>query len=353
MRVRYVEELVHTMDETLFMPLLSLMLVLALTGCEYPPSQVRFAGTTMGTTYSVVLRPSLSGQKINREGLQAEVDSELARINKLMSTYDASSQLSELNTHPVGEYLRVHPDLYHVLQTSQELSRLSEGALDVTVGSLVNLWGFGPVYPASTLPSESEIRLARTNVGYQFLDVDTDAYRVRRKMPFHVDLSSIAKGFAVDQISQLLRQRGYRDFLVEIGGELFASGRITAERPWQIAIETPEAAKRSIHATLPLQDRGMATSGDYRNFFERNGKRYSHTLDPRTGYPVDHKLVSVTVIAGSAMYADGWATAISVLGLSKGMQLANTHQLALLAIIETDSGFQTVRSESLDKYLRR
>lgn len=333
------------------MPLLRLTLILFLTSCENGQSTVQFSGKTMGTTYSVMLRPpSLSGRQANPAELQAEVDSELGRINRLMSTYDGASQLSQLNTYPVGKFFSVHPDLYHVLQTSQELSRLSGGALDVTVGSLVNLWGFGPGYAGSKPPSESEIRLARANVGYQSLDIDAENYRVRRTKPGYIDLSSIAKGFAVDQIRDLLRRRGHHDFLVEIGGELFASGRIKPDRQWQVAIEAPQTDKRSMHTTLPLQDMAMATSGDYRNYFDWNGKRYSHTIDPRTGYPVDHQLVSVTVIAASAMYADGWATAISVLGLQQGMQLANAQQLAVIAMIETDSGIETFKSEKLTAY---
>ena len=332
-------------------PLLRLILLLFLTGCGYGYSPVQFAGQTMGTTYSVVLIPeSQGGRQVNPAALQAEVDRELGRINKLMSTYDASSQLSQLNAHPVGKFFVVDPDLYAVLQASQELARLSNGAMDVTVGSLVNLWGFGPDYADNKPPSDSEISLVRENMGYQALDIDIEHYRVRRTKAFHIDLSSIAKGFAVDQIRDLLRRRGHDDFLVEIGGELFASGRINSARQWQVAIEAPVVDSRSIQTTLPLQDMAMATSGDYRNYFDWQGKRYSHTIDPRSGYPVEHQLVSVTVIAASAMDADGWATAISVLGLKQGMQLANAQQLAVLAIIETDSGLETIRSEKLAAY---
>ena len=333
------------------MPLITLLFMLVLTGCEHGSSEFRFAGKTMGTTYSVVVnQESLSDQPVKYQALQDQINAELIRINRLMSTYDSASQLSHFNALPVGEAFAVHPDLHRVLRTSQALSELSGGALDVTVGALVNLWGFGPEASLPAVPSSLAVKMAKKNVGYQALEVDPGNYLIRKRKALYIDLSAIAKGFAVDQLSVLLRAQGYRDFLVEIGGELFASGRAPADRPWQVGIELPSTLGRAIYTNLPLHNMAMATSGDYRNYFEQGGKRYSHTIDPRTGYPIDHSLVSVTVLAESAMLADAWATAISVLGADMGMQLANRQQLAVLAIIKTGSGFKTLRSDKLTAY---
>jgi thiamine biosynthesis lipoprotein len=218
------------------------------------------------------------------------------------------------------------------------------------VGALVNLWGFGPEASLRGVPSPLAVKMARKNVGYQSLEVNPGNYLIRKRKALYIDLSAIAKGFAVDQLSRLLRAQGYHDFLVEIGGELFASGRAPGNRPWQVGIELPSALGRAIYTSLPLQNMAMATSGDYRNYFKQGGKRYSHTIDPRTGYPIDHSLVSVTVLAKSAMLADAWATAISVLGADMGLQLANRQQLAVLVIIKTGSGLKTLRSDKLAAY---
>ncbi|HIK68566.1 MAG TPA: FAD:protein FMN transferase [Pseudomonadales bacterium] len=333
------------------MPLITLLFMLVLTGCEYGSSEFRFVGKTMGTTYSVVVnQQSLLDQPVKYQALQDQINTELIRINRLMSTYDTASQLSQFNAQSVGEMFAVHADLHLVLRTSQVLSELSGGAFDVTVGALVNLWGFGPEASLRGVPSPLAVKMARKNVGYQALEVNPGNYLIRKRKALYIDLSAIAKGFAVDQLSRLLRAQGYHDFLVEIGGELFASGRAPGNRPWQVGIELPSALGRAIYTSLPLQNMAMATSGDYRNYFKQGGKRYSHTIDPRTGYPIDHSLVSVTVLAKSAMLADAWATAISVLGADMGLQLANRQQLAVLVIIKTGSGLKTLRSDKLAAY---
>ena len=333
------------------MPLITLLFMLVLTGCDQRSSELRFAGKTMGTTYSVVVNQQLLlGQPVKYQALQDQINTELIRINRLMSTYDTASQVSQFNAQSVGETFAVHPDLHRVLRTSQVLSELSGGAFDVTVGALVNLWGFGPEASFPAVPSPVAVKMARKSVGYQALEVNPGNYLIRKRKALYIDLSAIAKGFAVDQLSRLLRAQGYQDFLVEIGGELFASGRAPGNRPWQVGIELPSALGRAIYTNLPLQNMAMATSGDYRNYFEQGGKRYSHTIDPRTGYPIDHSLVSVTVLAESAMLADAWATAISVLGAGMGLQLANRQQLAVLAIVKTGSGLKTLRSDKLAAY---
>ena len=333
------------------MLLITLLFMLVLTGCEHGSSEFRFVGKTMGTTYSVVVnQQSLLDQPVKYQALQDQINTELIRINRLMSTYDTASQLSQFNAQPAGETFAVHADLHLVLRTSQVLSELSGGAFDVTVGALVNLWGFGPEASLRGVPSPLAVKMARKNVGYQALEVNPGNYLIRKRKALYIDLSAIAKGFAVDQLSRLLRAQGYHDFLVEIGGELFASGRAPGNRPWQVGIELPSALGRAIYTSLPLQNMAMATSGDYRNYFKQGGKRYSHTIDPRTGYPIDHSLVSVTVLAKSAMLADAWATAISVLGADMGLQLANRQQLAVLVIIKTGSGLKTLRSDKLAAY---
>jgi thiamine biosynthesis lipoprotein len=270
------------------------------------------------------------------------IESELAQINAWMSTYDPESTLSRFNRAPVGEWIEVDAELITVLDSALTLSRESSGAFDVTVGPLVNAWGFGPVnLDGPDGPSADELAALLTRVGYQLLEIRSTPAALRKTADIYVDLSAIAKGFGVDRVAQLLQQSGCQDFLVDIGGEVRVRGVNPAGKAWRIGIEVPDPdSQGGIQRILALHDQAVATSGDYRNFRDLAGHRISHTIDPRTGRPVEHGLASVTVVHESAMWADGYATAINVLGPQAGFALAEAKGLSALLITRSPDGYQ-------------
>ena len=307
-------------------------LVLLLAGCGPESAKVlALNGATMGTTYSVQVLPPHAD--LDPDALQRRIDVLLAKVNALMSTYAPDSELSRFNATQSTDWFAVSPELVKVVDVARQVSDASGGAFDITVGPLVNLWGFGPESRPDALPAQTDIDAARARVGYHKLHTRAEPPALRKDQPdLYVDLSAIAKGYGVDRVATLLESEGLTDYLVEIGGELRGRGVNGRGEPWRIAVERPEAGRRSVFRIVPLHDLGMATSGDYRNFFEVNGKRYSHSIDPSTGWPVQHPLASVTVLADDCMWADAWATALLVLGTEKGHALAESRGLAALFI---------------------
>ena len=270
--------------------LLSLpLLIVTLLACT-PDSVIpnfKLTGFTMGTSYHVTVvdpRGEFSPQL-----LQARIDSLLAEVNQQMSTYIPESELSMLNRVPNKLPFEVDPALFDLLLQALEISWLSNGAFDVTVDPLVKLWGFGPEkFSVDRVPSQAQIEAALANVGYQYLVLDISNNTVQKTRPVTIDLSAIAKGYGVDQVATLLRKAGIENFMVEIGGELSVAGNNATGKPWRIAIEQPAPHPGQLHRALAISNAAMATSGDYRNFFELDGQRYSHTIDPVTGWPVRH-----------------------------------------------------------------
>ncbi|MCB1691898.1 MAG: FAD:protein FMN transferase [Pseudomonadales bacterium] len=320
------------------------LVTLLAAGCSHE-TQVTLSGRTMGTTYSVkIIEPD-----VDSAALKEEIDAELVRINDLMSTYIVDSELNRFNRSPVGEWMPVSKDLLVVVRLARQIHDLSGGAFDPTVGPLVNLWGFGPTPADRTVPSDEQINEAMTRVGFDLLEIGDTA--LKRNADVYVDLSAIAKGYGVDQVAHILDRHGYRNYLVEIGGEVFAKGRNARELPWRIAIERPDTTQRVPFKTLDVSGKGVATSGDYRNYFEVDGKRYSHTIDPATGRPITHNLASVTVIAENTALADALATTIDVLGPEKGMALAVQQKLPVFAIIKSADGFIERHSPEFEVYL--
>lgn len=311
------------------------------------------SGETMGTTYHLtIVEPE--GVTTNQAELQQAVDAQLKLINQQMSTYIDDSELSRFNDQPVGVPVVLSDNLFDVLMLSLEVAWLSDGAFDITVAPLVNLWGFGPGADLlkDEVPSAEAITAALQQVGFSHLEFDLVAQSVTKTQPLVLDLSAIAKGFGVDKVAGLLEYAGFSNFMVEIGGELKLKGNSPRGTPWRIAIEEPDpTGQRSVHRAVTISDAGMATSGDYRNFFEVDGKRYSHTIDPKTGYPITHTLASVTVIADTSAYADALATALNVMGPERGMKLAESQDLAVYMIIKTQSGFESVWSPGFQVYL--
>ncbi|WP_338053478.1 FAD:protein FMN transferase [Rhabdochromatium marinum] len=318
---------------------------------------VELYGRTMGTTYSVQIvnpPPDFAAQTV-----QQQLDAELADINAQMSTYDPNSSLSQFNQSGVGaeaaeagdfgDWFPVPVALAQVVEEAQQISRLSHGAFDITVGRLVNLWGFGPEFHPDQVPTDEAIAKALRLTGYHKLAVRLQPPALRKALPeLYVDLSAIAKGYAVDQLAERLQQLGLDNYLVEVGGELRAAGPGPG-RPWRIAIERPESQARDVFRVVSLHDIGMATSGDYRNFFETDGMLYSHTINPHTGRPVTHHLASVTVLDKACMRADALATALLALGPHDGLQLAEAQDIPAFFIERQATGYQAQMTRAFER----
>ena len=304
-----------------------------LMGCS-PERPVLLSGAAMGTTWSVqIVGPS-------QPGLADAIQARLDRINGLMTTYDADSEVARFNAYRGTDWVAVSPELLHVVNDALRVAQLTGGAFDVTAGPLVELWGFGATEGAEQLPSEAAIGTALARVGSGQLEVRTEPAALRKLRPsLALDLSAIAKGYGVDEVANLLDGLGITHYLVEIGGELKSRGRNARGEFWTIAVEQPTPDARRVQRAFPLRDLAVATSGDYRNFFEVEGKRYSHTIDPRSGYPVAHGLASVTVLDASAMSADALATGLLVLGEEAGFELALVNDVAALFVVRGREGF--------------
>lgn len=313
---------------------------------------IAITGPTMGTTYAVKLYDA--DEAVDAGALQSEIDDLLERINDRMSTWQPDSELSRFNASSDPGWFPVSADTARVVAAAEAVSGLSDGAFDVTVGPVVNLWGFGPDGRGPGPPPERQIESAMKQVGYRQLAVRTSPSALRKQHPdMYVDLSAIAKGFAVDEVARLLDDRRIVSYLVEIGGELRARGSKPDGSPWKVAIEQPLPGERSAQSIVALRDTAIATSGDYRNYVEKGGKRYSHTIDPRTGRPIAHGLASVSVITASAMRADALATAIMVLGPEEGFRLAVGEALAVQLIVKSEDGFRVSATPQFESYLLR
>ncbi|TBR44996.1 FAD:protein FMN transferase [Marinomonas agarivorans] len=314
---------------------------------SFTPELVSFSGPTMGTTYTVKLYTNKTAQNVGF--IKDEIDLVLQQVNKTMSTYDPSSELSLLNQATINESIAISDELNYVIKTALEISEEAGGAYDITVGPLANLWGFGPQKQPDRVPTEQEIAQAKMRVGYQLLTVEDK--QLLKNGNVYIDLSSIAKGFGVDQVASRLDEFGITSYLVEIGGEIVAKGTKDDGSLWRIAIEKPNGGHSIAQKIIDLDNVAIATSGDYRNYFERNGVRYSHLIDPKTGKPITHKLVSVTVIANSTVEADGYSTAINILGPDKGLDFAERKKLPVYMLVKTDLGFIEKYSSSFEPYL--
>lgn len=336
-----------------FIALIGMFITLPILGCTQQEQILKISGPTMGTEYHiswVAERTNNSGSLSERQ-VKALVDEVLVAINKSMSTYDPQSELSILNSNYQESWQIISADLYRVLMMSMQLNRQTMGAFDITVGPLVNLWGFGPNKSPDTVPEEGSVALALSGIGSDVISLRQrdESYQLKLSSPRYMDLSAIAKGYGVDVVGRLLQKQGIERYLVEIGGEIIARGRKPEDKPWRIAIEAPNDDGRSAQVIIPLSDMGIATSGDYRNYFEKDGKRFSHTIDGRTGYPVKHNLASVSVLHESVAMADAWATALTVLGAEVGLKLAEDNQVAAYFIVRTKSGFEQYSSSHFEQ----
>lgn len=325
------------------------LLLMLLAACSQTPEPVTLNGATMGTTWTVRLGNIPAGVSV--PALRAEIETLLERVNAQMSTYREDADISRFNRAAVGEVLSVPEDFTRVLAAALALAEATGGAYDPTVGPLVNLWGFGPDPSLDRIPPEELLADARRQVGWQRIVFDPGSGALTQTGGLMLDFSSIAKGYAVDLLAERLLQHGIDNHLVDIGGDLRTRGQRPDGRPWRIAIERPVAGSREVHSVLALGDRAMATSGSYRNFFRDQGRDFSHTIDPRSGYPVQHALVSVTVLHESCMQADALATAVSVLGPDEGLAYAREHELAVLMLVAGNESVNEIMTPEFARHL--
>jgi thiamine biosynthesis lipoprotein len=319
-----------------------------LVACSSPKNQETYiSGPTMGTTYNVKF---VSVDGVEQQKLKQEIDQALLNINQLMSTYIKDSELSRFNQWSSVEPFPMSAQTLDVLIEAKRLGAMSAGLLDVTVGPLVNLWGFGPQNRPEKVPTEKLIETTRQKIGLDKLKIGT-TWASKSQPDLYIDLSTVAKGYAVDKLAELLQTFSINNYLVEIGGEMRLAGQKASGKPWKIAIEKPETEQRSIQKIISVGDNAVATSGDYRNYYEQNGVRYSHLINPTTGYPIKHNLVSVTVIHASSMTADGLATALNVMGKEKALELAEKDGIAVLLITKEKDGFTEYTSSKFEQHV--
>lgn len=326
-------------------PVIAVALAAALTGCLFQDEVESFAGPTMGSTYTV--KYVRSQQVAPLEQLQRATDEILSDLDRQLSTYRADSDIERFNALPAGSCEAMPEAVLELVQAGERLSQESDGALDLTIEPLLNLWGFGPHGQGERIPAAEEIANARQQVGHRFLRIEQG--RLCKDADVQVDFNSIAAGYAVDKVVERLQELGVRSYLVEITGELKAEGRKPDGTPWRIAIEAPRDDQRVAQEIIELDGQSVSTSGDYRNYFERDGVRYSHTLDPQTGAPIVHRLAAVTVVEPSALRADGLSTALMVMGPERGLVYAAERNIAAFFVIREGQNFVSRSTAAFDE----
>jgi thiamine biosynthesis lipoprotein len=326
--------------------LLLLLPVLGACGEQRLP-QLELEGSALGTTFKVAIVEPAS--TLDATGLEAEILATLSRLDKLASTWRSDSELSAFNLEQSSDWLPVSAEFCAALSAALEVSRLTNGAFDITVGPLVNLWGFGPEGSISEPPTDAAITAALQYVGYDKLHTDCDRGAARKDTgALYVDLSGWAKGRAVDAVSELLDTSDISNYLVEIGGELRVRGHNSERRKWAVGIEAPSTSQRVPRAIIRVSDTSVATSGDYRNYFEYDGTSYSHTIDPRTGRPVAHGLAAVTVVHPENAFADAMATALLVMGPEAGPELAENLGIAAYFLVRGSTDIEEILTSEFE-----
>jgi thiamine biosynthesis lipoprotein len=314
------------------------------------PAHATIRGLTMGTSYAVELAAPIDDSV--RTELTKLIEAELAAINQAMSTYDPRSELSAFNRRQDLGWTPASRGLLEVLDSASRISASTQGAFDVTVEPLVDLWGFGPQYGTRRVPDDAVIARVRESVDYRHVQIDPSAGAIRKKHRHtQVDLSAIAKGYGVDRVAMVLDREGFHDYLVEIAGEIRAKGTTAIGIPWRIGIERPVDGRHVVGEIVALENRAISTSGSTQNFFEQDGRHYSHVIDPRTARPVEHPHIAVSVIADRTMEADAWATSLVVLGPERGHALARARGLAALFVTAAGPAFDVRATDAFRTYL--
>ncbi|EMK5832900.1 FAD:protein FMN transferase ApbE [Citrobacter sedlakii] len=329
------------------------------TGCDSAPdatqvpasAPVMLEGKTMGTFWrvSVVDIDAARAEKL-RNRIQAQLDAD----DRLLSTYKNDSAMMRFNHTKSLTPWPVSEAMADIITTSLRIGDKTLGAMDITVGPLVNLWGFGPDKQPVQVPTQAQIDAAKAKTGLQHLTVINQAHQqyLQKDLPdLYVDLSTVGEGYAADHLARLMEQEGIARYLVSVGGALNSRGMNAEGRPWRVAIQKPTDRENAVQAVVDINGHGISTSGSYRNYYEVGGKRLSHVIDPQTGRPIEHNLVSVTVIAPTALEADGWDTGLMVLGAEKAKEVVRREGLAVYMITKEGEDFKTWMSPQFSAFL--
>jgi thiamine biosynthesis lipoprotein len=322
-----------------------LALMSLLSGCGNGDSMESFSGPTMGSTYSI--KYVRQGDLPAQASVRGDVEKILADVDQQMSTYRSDSDIERFNVSPAHSCQAMPTSILELVRVGEQLSEQSEGAFDLTVEPLLNLWGFGPQAREEKVPSAQALAEARQRVGHGHLRIEGD--QLCKDAAVEVDFNSIAAGYAVDTIATRLDEAGIHNYLVEVTGELKAAGRKADGSPWRIALEEPRDDRQVAERVIAVDGYGLSTSGDYRNYFQQGGQRFSHTFDARSGAPVSHNLASVTVIHPSALMADGLSTLLLILGPERGWDYAEKHEIGAFFVMRADTGFVTRSSHAFQR----
>lgn len=323
------------------------MLAVTLSACDSNSERVEvLSGPTMGSTYTIKYVYNATTPAADAVGVV--VQSILDEVDRQMSTYRLDSDIARFNQSPANTCMQMPQPVLELAQYGYELSRSSDGAFDLTLGPLLDLWGFGPQARGKRVPSADDIATAKAKVGYQHVRVVDD--QLCKDADVKVEFNSIAAGYTVDRISQRFNELNIDSYMIEVTGELLAKGLKPDGSPWRIALEQPLGdGQRVIQRVLEIDGYGLNTSGDYRNYFEEDGVRFSHTIDPQVGAPISHSLASVTVVDRSTLHADGLGTLLLVLGPERGLAFAEEHKIAAFFIMRDGDGFATQVSSEFSR----
>lgn len=333
------------MSHVLLRPVIAVSLLAALTGCWFSEPVEEFGGPTMGSTYKVKYVRSKDSPSL--ELLKRETDAILAEVDVQMSTYRDDSAIEQFNRAPAGTCQTMPAGVLALVEAGRLLHEQSQGAFDLTLEPLLNLWGFGPKARAEKVPSAEQLTAARARVGMQHLR--RDGQQLCKEVDVQVDFNSIAAGYAVDKLVQRFTELGVSSYMVEVTGELKAAGKKPDGQPWRIGLEAPQDGQRVAQRVLAVDGYGISTSGDYRNYFEEEGQRYSHTLDPLTGAPITHKLAAVTVVDKSTLRADGLSTVLMVMGTERGLAFAERMGIAAFFVTREGDAFVTQTTQAFEQ----
>lgn len=297
-------------------------------------------GFIFGTVYNITYQSDKNFEK--------EIIRELDKVDASLSPFNEKSIISKINRN---EEAVVDNYFYDVFNLAMQISEDTNGAFDITVAPIVNAWGFG--FKSGSSPTSQYIDSLKQFIGYKKVRIDKDKHVVKQDERIMLDCSAIAKGYGSDVVARLFNAKGIKNYMIEIGGEIVASGLSEKRLPWKIGITKPSedslGTSNELQTILNITDCAMATSGNYRNFYYKNGKRYAHTIDPRTGYPIQHNILSATVIAKSCAQADAYATSFMVLGLEEAKKILERHPQLLAYLIYTnkDNEYEVWHSPAL------
>lgn len=345
--------------------LISMLIITLITGCDQKTNTEsshlkmhELKGQTMGTYYNVkyVIDPTTQSSSYDHALIQKAIDDKLLQINDEISTYIADSHLSKFNQSSSTEPVKIPMSLAQNILISQLVGQETGGSMDITVGPLVNLWGFGPDKVPEKIPTEDMIQQARAKTGLNHLVLISmnDGFYLQKLIPeLYVDLSTVGEGYGADELGKLLRSFGITDYLISIGGTIHSLGVNDQGKNWRVAIEKPSDVEFEVQQAINLRGQSISTAGSYRNYFEKDGVRYSHVIDPTSGKPITHKLVSATVIAPTALEADAWDTGLMVLGRDRALEVAKRNGLAVYLITKTESGFEVDMTDNFKPFLSK